>query len=124
VLVGAGNLARALLRYQGFPERGFRLAALFDVDDHKVGEKIAGVDVFSMAELGPRLRLLDAELGIIAVPAEAAQEVGEALAAAGIRGVLNFAPTVLRLPTGIAVVNVDLTVQLEQLAFQVQAGRE
>jgi redox-sensing transcriptional repressor len=124
VLVGAGNLARALLRYQGFPERGFRLAALFDTDRRKVGETIEGVDVFRMAELGPRARALGAELGIIAVPMEAAQEVGDALAAAGIRGVLNFAPTVLRLPAGIAVVNVDLTIQLEQLAFQVQAGRD
>jgi len=70
------------------------------------------------------VRSLGAELGIVAVPSEAADEVAAALAAAGVRGVLNFAPAVLRLPAGVAVVNVDLTIQLEQLAFQVQAGRD
>ena len=124
VLVGAGNLARALLRYRGFPERGFRLAGLFDSDPRKVGQRIEGLEVLPMADLDRRARAIGAELGIIAVPWESAQEVGEALAAAGVRGVLNFAPGVLRLPPGVAVVNVDLTIQLEQLAFQVQAGRE
>lgn len=124
ILVGAGNLARALLRYRGFPERGFRLAGLFDADPRKVGQRIEGLEVLPMAELGRRARALGAELGIVAVPWEAAQEVAEALAAAGVRGVLNFAPGVLRLPAGIAVVNVDLTIQLEQLAFQVQVGRD
>lgn len=124
VVVGAGNLARALLHYRGFPERGFRLAALFDIDPRKVGQQVEGLDVFPMADLGRRVRALGAELGIVAVPWEAAQEVGDALAAAGIRGVMNFAPGVLRLPAGVAVVNVDLTIQLEQLAFQVQANRE
>jgi redox-sensing transcriptional repressor len=124
VLAGAGNLARALLRYRGFPERGFRIVGLFDVDPGKVGQRVEGLEVRPMAELRPRVRALRAELGIVGVPWEAAQEVGEALAAAGVKGVLNFAPAVLRLPAGIAVVNVDLTIQLEQLAFQVQAGRD
>src|SRR5215213_4747566 len=124
VLVGAGNLARALLRYRGFAERGFRIVALFDADPAKVGQSIEGLEVRPVAELRRRVRLLRVELGIVAVPWEAAQEVGERLAAAGVKGVLNFAPAVLRLPAGIAVVNVDLTIQLEQLAFQVQAGRD
>jgi redox-sensing transcriptional repressor len=124
VLVGAGNLARALLRYRGFPERGFRLVGLFDVDPKKVGQRVEGLEVYPMTDLPGRARAVGAELGIIAVPWEAAQEVGEALAAAGVRGVLNFAPVVLRLQPGVAVVNVDLTIQLEQLAFQVQAGRD
>ncbi|HEY1381598.1 MAG TPA: redox-sensing transcriptional repressor Rex [Gemmataceae bacterium] len=124
VMVGAGNLARALLRYRGFPERGFRLVSLFDADPRKVGQRIEGLDVFPMTDLARRVRALGAELGIVTVPWEAAQEVAEALAASGIRGVLNFAPAVLRLPAGVAVVNVDLTIQLEQLAFQVQAGRD
>lgn len=124
VLVGAGNLARALLRYRGFPERGFRLVALFDADPQKVGQVIDGLEVLPMAECGRRVRATGTELGIVAVPSEAAQEVADVLAAAGVRGILNFAPTVLRLPPGVAVVNVDLTIQLEQLAFQVQAVRE
>ena len=65
-----------------------------------------------------------AELGILAVPSESSQAVAEALVAAGIKGLLNFAPTVLRLPPHISVVSVDLTVQLEQLAFLVQLGHQ
>ena len=124
VLVGAGNLGRALLRYRGFPERGFRIVGLFDADPRMVGQRIEGLEVLPVSDLGRRARAAGAELGIVAVPWEAAQEVGEALVAAGVRGVLNFAPAVLRLPAGVSVVNVDLTIQLEQLAFQVQAGRE
>jgi redox-sensing transcriptional repressor len=124
VVVGAGNLTRALLRYRGFPERGFRIVGLFDVDPKKVGQRVEGLDVWPVGELTRRVRVLGADLGIVAVPSEAAQEVGELLAAAGVKGVLNFAPAVLRLPGGMAVVNVDLTIQLEQLAFQVQAGRD
>jgi len=124
VVVGAGNLARALLRYRGFAERGFRIVGLFDADPAKVGQTIEGLEVLPVAELRGRVRRLGAELGIVAVPYESAQEVGHLLAAAGTKGVLNFAPAVLRLPAGVAVVNVDLTIQLEQLAFQVQAGRD
>jgi redox-sensing transcriptional repressor len=123
VLVGAGNLARALLRYRGFPERGFHIVGLFDADPRKVGQRAEGLEVRPMTDLGGRVRELGAELGIVAVPSEAAREVGEQLAAAGVRGVLNFAPAVLRLPATIPVVNVDLTIQLEQLAFQVESGR-
>lgn len=125
VLVGAGNLGRALVRYRGFAERGFRIVGVFDADPRAVGQRVEGVEVYPMADLARRVRDLGAELGVVAVPAEAAQEVGELLADAGVRGVLNFAPAVLRLPDGVAVVNVDVTVQLEQLAFQVvQAERE
>jgi redox-sensing transcriptional repressor len=123
VLVGAGNLARALLRYRGFPERGFRIVGLFDSDQSKIGQRIDGLEIFAVSELERQVRSLGVELGIVSVPSEAAQGVGEALAAAGVRGILNFAPAVLRLPPRIAVVNVDLTIQLEQLAFQVQASR-
>jgi redox-sensing transcriptional repressor len=124
VLVGAGNLARALLHYRGFADRGFQIVGLFDADERKVGQRVEGLEVLSMSELTRRAKALNIDLGIVAVPSESAQIVGEALAEAGVRGVLNFAPAVLRLPEGIAVVNVDVTIQLEQLAFQVQAGLE
>jgi len=124
VVVGAGNLARALLRYRGFPERGFRLVGLFDSDARKVGQRVETLTVEPVSDLSRRVKSLGTELGIVAVPWEAAQDVGDSLANAGVRGILNFAPVVLRLPPGVAVVNVDLTIQLEQLAFQVQAGRE
>ncbi len=123
-LVGVGNLARALLRYQGFVERGFRFVALFDTDPAKIGQVIGGLSVQALETMPAVLAATKAELGVLTVPWEAAQSVAEALAAAGIRGVLNFTPQVLRLPAAIRVVSVDLTVQLEQLAFLVQLGGE
>src|SRR5215213_11265680 len=68
ILVGAGNLARALLRYRGFPERGFRVVGLFDADPRKVGQRVEGLEVLPMTELGRRARGGGAELGIVAVP--------------------------------------------------------
>jgi redox-sensing transcriptional repressor len=122
VLVGVGNLARALLRYQGFRQQGFHIAALFDSDASKVSQRVEGLEVLALGELPRKVRQSGAELGIITVPAEAAQGVADLLVEAGIRGVLNFAPAVLRLPAAVRLVNVDLTIQLEQLAFQVQMG--
>jgi redox-sensing transcriptional repressor len=119
-LVGVGNLARALLRYRGFVERGFRFVALFDADAAKIGQTIDGLRVHSLEEMPAVVAETRAELGVLTVPSNAAQSVAEALTAAGIRGLLNFTPQVLRLPAAVRVVAVDLTVQLEQLAFLVQ----
>ena len=124
VVVGAGNLARALLRYRGFQQQGFRIVGLFDVDPAKVGQKVNGLEIQSPDSLPGVIAATGAELGLLTVPAESAQTAADALVAAGIRGLLNFAPTVLRLPAGVSLVSVDLTVQLEQLAFLVQMGGE
>ncbi len=121
-LVGVGNLARALLRYRGFQQRGFRIVALFDTDPAKVGQRIDGLEVHPLEAMPAVLSATGAELGVLTVPSEAAQAVADALAAAGVRGVLNFAPIILRLPAHVSLVSVDLTVQLEQLAFLVQIG--
>ena len=119
VLVGVGNLARALLRYRGFQQQGFHIVALFDSDPAKVGQRVDGLEVHAPADLPAVIAATGAVLGILTVPAEEAQKVAEALVAAGIRGVLNFAPAVLRLPAQVRLVSVDLAVQLEQLAFLV-----
>jgi redox-sensing transcriptional repressor len=119
-LVGVGNLGRALLRYHGFLQRGFRFVALFDSDPAKVGQRVEGLAVHALEAVESVLSANRAELGVLTVPAEGCQGVAEALIGAGVRGLLNFAPTVLRVPAGVNVVNVDLTVQLEQLAFLVQ----
>jgi redox-sensing transcriptional repressor len=119
-LVGVGNLARALLRYQGFVERGFRFVALFDADPAKIGQSVDGLQIHAFEAMPAVIAATKAELGVLTVPSQAAQSVAEALAAAGVRGVLNFTPQVLRLPQGVSVVSVDLTVQLEQLAFLAQ----
>lgn len=122
VLVGVGNLGRALLRYQGFHAQGFDIVALFDSDASKVGQEVEGLKVEPLSSLPGRVAELGAELGVLTVPAEAAHAVAEVLTAAGIRGILNFAPVVLKLPRRVRLVTVDLAIQLEQLAFQVQHG--
>ncbi len=119
-VAGVGNLARALLRYRGFQQRGFRIVALFDTDPGKIGTLVDGLTVQPPEAMGTVIPATGAELGVVAVPSEAAQAVTDALVAAGVRGILNFAPIVLRLPSGVALVSVDLTVQLEHLAFLVQ----
>lgn len=119
VVVGVGNLARALLRFRGFEQQGFRFVALFDSDAAKVGSVIDDLTIHPTARMAEIIKETGAELGVVAVPAEAAQSVADALVTAGIRGILNFAPTVLRLPAGVSLVTVDLAVQLEQLAFLV-----
>jgi redox-sensing transcriptional repressor len=121
-VMGVGNLARALLRYRGFQQQGFRIVALFDSDPAKIGQRLDGLEVHGPERLAAELAATGAKLGLITVPAEHAQAVADALMNAGIRGLLNFAPTVVRTRPGISLVSVDLTVQLEQLAFLVQTS--
>jgi redox-sensing transcriptional repressor len=121
-LVGVGNLARALLRYHGFVERGFRIVAVFDTDPDKVGMSVEGMTIHPTEQFPEVIAATGAELGILTVPASSVQNVADELIAAGIKGLLNFAPGVLRVPSQVSVVNVDLTVQLEQLAFLVHLG--
>ncbi len=123
VVVGVGNLARALLRYRGFAQQGFQFVALFDTDPQKIGQQVDGLTIHAPADMPTIVAATQAELGVVAVPADAAQAVADALVAAGIRGILNFAPTVLRVPAGVSLVAVDLAVQLEQLAFLVHLTR-
>ncbi len=123
VLVGVGSLGDALLRYRGFERLGFKLIAAFDNDPVRIGTAIGGVKVMDVEEMDSMLREVRPELAILAVPAEHAADVAARLVAAGISGVLNFAPTTLRLPAGIAVVNVDLASELQMLAFSVQHRR-
>jgi redox-sensing transcriptional repressor len=123
-LAGVGNLGRALLRYRGFADRGFRIVALFDADPAKIGQRVEGLEVHSPEAMAELLPALGVELGLLTTPAESAQASADAMAAAGVRGLLTFAPGVLRRPAGVNVVSVDLTVQLEQLAFLVQHGGE
>jgi redox-sensing transcriptional repressor len=118
-LVGAGNLGRALLGYRGFAEQGFRIAVAFDVASDKVGRTIAGVPVRPFNELEQSMAEAPIDLALLAIPAEAAQDAVRRLAAAGVRGALNFAPVSVVPVPGFPVVGVDLAIQLEQLAFAV-----
>ena len=118
-LVGVGNLGRALIGYRGFQRPPFRIVAAFDIETHKIGEKFEGIPVFPIDELRQRVAEFGIRLGLLAVPAPAAQEVAEQLLKAGLRGIFNFAPVKLSLPDEIQLVSVDLAVELEQLTFAV-----
>ncbi len=117
LLVGAGNLGRALLAYRGFEKKGFRMVAVFDSDPAKIGRKCGLLTTQPMSELAATIQAQGIRLGIIAVPADHAQEVADQLVAAGIRGILNFAPVSLNVPPSVGLTAVDLAVQLEQLSF-------
>ncbi len=117
VLVGVGNLGSALLRYPGFLERGFRIRYAFDISPAKVGKKIGGVEILPLKELDRVVQREGIKIGIITVPKESAGEIGEKLCKAGIQGIVNFAPLPLRLPPPIKVINVDLSLNLETVAF-------
>ena len=118
-MVGVGNLGRALLRYKGFASKGFRIVAAFDADPHVAGVKIEGIPVYSQQRLVDVVRQLRIQLGMITVPASQAQQVADQLVSAGIEGIVNFAPVTLSLPAEVGLVGVDLTTELEQLAFAV-----
>ncbi len=117
VIVGAGNLGAALSNYGGFAAWGFSVAAIVDADESKVGERITGTNVERFADLNTIVAERSVVIGIIATPAEAAQEVADRLVGAGIRSILNFAPAVIEVPEGVEVRRVDLSTELQILAY-------
>jgi redox-sensing transcriptional repressor len=121
-IVGAGNIGRALMPYARFRRKGFEIVAVFDSDANVIGSVIAGHKVRPMSDLPALVRERNILIGIVAVPAPAAQEVATALIAAGVKGILNFAPVRLDVQDQVSVVSVDFSLSLEQLAFQVSLG--
>lgn len=119
-IVGLGNLGLALANYGGFNERGFRIAALLDEDPLKVGTEVAGLPIQSFDEVESLVKEEGITIGIIAVPAAAAQKVVDRMVAAGITSVLNFAPVVLQVPDSVSVRKVDLSIELQILAYYEQ----
>jgi redox-sensing transcriptional repressor len=120
VIVGAGNLGHALANYGGFASRGFTVVALLDADNGLIGEEVAGLRVDSIDELERIVTEERAHIGVVATPAASAQSVCDRLVAAGITSVLNFAPCVLDVPDGVMVRKVDLSTELQILAFHEQ----
>jgi redox-sensing transcriptional repressor len=117
VLVGIGNLGSALADYAGFGSRGFEFVGLFDAAPTRIGQLIGGHAVRSIDELEEVVAATQASIGVITTPAEVAQSVCDRLAAAGVRSILNFAPVTLAAPAGVDVRKVDLSVELQVLAF-------
>ena len=120
VIVGAGNLGRALANYGGFVTRGFRIAALMDSDPAIVGSRIGRLAVRSSDELEDLVVRHKVAIGVIATPAGSAQGVCDRLVAAGVTSILNFAPMVLNVAEGVDVRKVDLSIELQILAFHAQ----
>lgn len=117
-LVGIGNLGSALLAHQNFIRQGYEFAAVFDVDPAKVGRRLpSGQVIFHLDELERVVKENNIEIGVIATPANKAQAVAQSLIEAGVKAILNFAPTQLQVIEGMAVENVDFTVKLDNLAY-------
>lgn len=124
VIVGLGNLGQALANYGGFTDRGFPVAALVDADRAKVGQVVAGIDIRHIDDLPELVADLGISIGIIATPAQVAQEVADRLVRAGVASVLNFAPAVISVPDEVSLRKVDLAVELQILSFYQQRREE
>ncbi len=119
-IVGIGNLGHALAGYAGFATRGFEVVALFDTDPRVVGEDVGGLRVHALDDLEAVAARTPISIGVVATPAGPAQGVCDRLVAAGVRSVLNFAPCVLQVPDDVDVRKVDLSTELQILAFHEQ----
>ena len=120
VIVGIGNLGAALANYGGFGHRGYPVAALVDADPAVVGTRFGDLVVRAADELGAVVAEEQIAIGVITTPASAAQSVADALVTAGVRSILNFAPTVITVPDGVSLRKVDLAVEMQILSFYEQ----
>jgi redox-sensing transcriptional repressor len=123
-VVGVGDVGHALARYAGFAERGFRVAMIFDVDPSKIGGRVGEFTIQDAGTLVERVRSANIKLAMIAVPATAAQQVADLLVQAGVRAILNYAPTVLSVPEGVHVQHIDPATHLQRMTFYLDGGAE
>jgi redox-sensing transcriptional repressor len=119
-LVGVGRLGQAIAEYNGFEPQGFRIVAIFDSDPRVIGTELAGVEIRRSAELEDYLRSDPVDIGIVAVPAYAAQEVVDRLVTGGVRAILNYAPMTPLVPPGVTVRNVDPVLAMQSMTFYIK----
>jgi redox-sensing transcriptional repressor len=119
VLFGVGNLGSAILKYPGFQTEKIKLVAAFDRDPRMIGKDIKGVHVYSIDEALRIIPRTHAEIGIIAVPPHAGQEIAETIVAAGLKGIVNFAPVTVNVPKGINVRDIDLSIEFLSLFYDI-----
>jgi len=122
VIVGAGKLGSALAVYKGFEQRGFKIVAIFDNSPERIGKSLGHLTIESVADMVRRIEDEKIEIGIITVPAAVAQDVTDIMVKAGIKAILNFSPRVLKVPEEVILRNVDLSVNLEVLSFNLSFG--
>ena len=119
-IVGVGRLGRAVINYPGFAPEGFEIVAAFDNDPQQVGSSIGHLRVQPMSELGRTVRDRDISIGIVAVPAAQAQSVIDQLMGAGVKGILNYAPTAPQVPMDVVLRNIDPVLSLQSMTFYLQ----
>ena len=124
VIVGLGNLGQALARYGGFESRGFPIVAFIDSDESKIGTDFDGIRIDHIDDLPTLVAERNLAVGIIATPAWAAQNVADLMVEAGIRSILNFAPTIISVPPDIPLRKVDLATELQILSYYQQRGSD
>jgi redox-sensing transcriptional repressor len=117
VIIGAGNLGRALVHFRGFGTRGFNVVAIYDDDPTKVGQVMNGLTVRDQALLEQDLSKQRADIAVIVTPSNVAQRLSDRLVGAGVRALLNFAPVQLQTPASVVVKNVNLALDLEALSY-------
>ena len=122
LLVGVGNLGKALLGDRRLTRHGFKIVAAFDIDENKVGKEIAGHKIFSMDKLDSLVERMGIKIAILTVPESEAQPIADRLVAAGVEGIWNFSSLFLDVPCNVAVINEDLGSRLSLLAGQVTHG--
>jgi len=122
MIVGAGKLGSALAVYKGFEDRGFKVRSILDTSEERIGQQLGDLVVEPLDVLEDRVCRENIDIGIITVPAAAAQEVTDKLVRAGVKAVLNFSPRVLKVPDWVVLRNVDLSVNLEVLSFNLSFG--
>jgi redox-sensing transcriptional repressor len=123
VIVGVGNLGRALASFEGFEAEGFRIVGLFDADAAKVGSRVAGHRIQPISGLVGSIRKNRASIGVITTPAAGAQKAADLLAEAGVESILNFAPVVIKVPDHIDVRRVDFSNELRVLSYHLHRRR-
>ena len=116
-IVGAGRLGTALADYYGFAQSNFTVAALFDADQNKIGQKVGEVEIFDIKDFSEVVKKNKIDVAVLAIPAEFAQDVLEKVTEAGIKAVMNFAPIPLRVTGDVKIKTVDLTISLESLSY-------
>ena len=116
-IIGAGRLGTALADYYGFAQLNFKVAALFDADPDKIGQKVGEVEIFDIKSFAETAKKAKIDVAVIAVPAEYAQDVLDQIVRAGIKAVMNFAPVPLRIKGDVKLKTIDLTISLESLSY-------
>lgn len=117
IIVGAGKIGAALAQYRGFRQRGFTILAAYDVNPDKIGRRLEGIPIRDMADLERDIARERPDIAVLTVPGEEAQAVVDRAVGAGIKAILNFAPTQLHAPTDVAIKTVNMAMELEGLSF-------